>query len=1085
MTTTKKSSGKNMFRITIASCAVLFLAISAGAYSVIEDNGVRVVHMDFSSGYSSSRNWIAGPNPQTQLKTSVAGSWIGYSFVDLRFGVYKFKALVQASGTSGAGRIDVRIGNGINGQIIGTLLVPATSNQTLTAVEIRFDQIADVQGTQDVYFTFTPAAGTGNSMTIEYMELSTFINPVLHLDPENLVPRDRPSPIIVTSDGKGIKNCYGNAYIKFSQVNLKWGIIKAGAKVGTWGDVYRGTVELWANGQDQQHGGTKIGNLYISGTNWVYSEQKSDFFGRGHGIVDLYMVFVCSSDMGPFDWFELELNGESMVHAEAENFQKDYPPSDAGHLQNTGSLTVTRPGDWIRYDNLDFKGGTFGVTFKYRQTSTLSVEARLDGPNGISLGALYQLPASLQYRTAYMPLASGIVKDVRGIHDLYLVFNGSTQPTGNALVIDWFELTLKRMPYFKYEADFVDGMVGAFIDEQGGWPNARIVGGCDDGDWLKYNKVDMQQGAIAFKAHMARDGQGYNGYIEVWAGDTTSSNIFNGTKFLGRLVSNGTGSWGTYTDQSTDLCGSSIQGASGMKDLYFRFKNNTGICNLDWFEITFEDSAAPQKLVSQSQYLGDIVYERDAANKVAYQYKNIGGDGRIVFADNSNEATWPRLCYFKDHLGSTRLVVNDAGQAVQALNYTAYGECLTLKPAAGVDETKEKFTTKELDQEGKFTGAGLSVTLTVGGGLISGERLCKAYFDNESTPSATASVSVTSLGGSTYGYSADIGITSNRTLTRLDMIIGGNCNTGNVNYCLTGLNVPLHVGKQRAITTSLHTAAEYNSCNTTTNSFYTVQAEQDVGPVGTGMGLVYFGARYYDPEIGMWISCDRARQFFSPYSYAGLSNSGYTNPILFIDHDGRYGPLEHLFSGGWGDLMVDWDNKYYHVGFLQHLFNKTDFRPSDQAVEWSNEAHAVSKDEKQLKDFINDPNVPMKYKQHAIDDAYQEGCYSGAPGSVAPDEAIVEWLGARFGNTRRGKLAREWYSDNLRDLINPIGAIIKGIWLNEREMEMLGILNDPEVRKQIQEYQKIAENRIKLVPITGKTKLPPTRGPGGQPGDFY
>jgi RHS repeat-associated protein len=198
---------------------------------------------------------------------------------------------------------------------------------------------------------------------------------------------------------------------------------------------------------------------------------------------------------------------------------------------------------------------------------------------------------------------------------------------------------------------------------------------------------------------------------------------------------------------------------------------------------------------------------------------------------------------------------------------------------------------KELDQDGKFTGANLPVTLTVGGGYIAGERLCKAYFDNESQPSATASVSVTSLGGSTYAYSADIGITSNRTLTRLDMIIGGTCNTGNVNYCLTGLNVPLRVGKQTTLTTSLHTAAEYNSCNTTTNNFYTVQAEQNVGPVGTGMGLVYFGARYYDPEIGVWTSTDPKGQYWSPYSYVG------GNPALIIDPNGEFGWVAGLIGG--------------------------------------------------------------------------------------------------------------------------------------------------------------------------------------------
>ena len=45
--------------------------------------------------------------------------------------------------------------------------------------------------------------------------------------------------------------------------------------------------------------------------------------------------------------------------------------------------------------------------------------------------------------------------------------------------------------------------------------------------------------------------------------------------------------------------------------------------------------------------------------------------------------------------------------------------------------------------------------------------------------------------------------------------------------------------------------------------------------------LNYFGARYLDPMLGMWISVDAARQHFSPYTY------GSNNPIVRIDPDGN------------------------------------------------------------------------------------------------------------------------------------------------------------------------------------------------------
>ena len=45
--------------------------------------------------------------------------------------------------------------------------------------------------------------------------------------------------------------------------------------------------------------------------------------------------------------------------------------------------------------------------------------------------------------------------------------------------------------------------------------------------------------------------------------------------------------------------------------------------------------------------------------------------------------------------------------------------------------------------------------------------------------------------------------------------------------------------------------------------------------------LNYFGARYLDPMLGMWVSVDPARQHFSPYTY------GSNNPIVRIDPDGN------------------------------------------------------------------------------------------------------------------------------------------------------------------------------------------------------
>jgi RHS repeat-associated protein len=55
-----------------------------------------------------------------------------------------------------------------------------------------------------------------------------------------------------------------------------------------------------------------------------------------------------------------------------------------------------------------------------------------------------------------------------------------------------------------------------------------------------------------------------------------------------------------------------------------------------------------------------------------------------------------------------------------------------------------------------------------------------------------------------------------------------------------------------------------------------------------GTGLNYFGARYYDPVTGMWISCDPKQDSYSPYSYVK------GNPQLYTDPNGQFAWLIFL-----------------------------------------------------------------------------------------------------------------------------------------------------------------------------------------------
>jgi len=69
------------------------------------------------------------------------------------------------------------------------------------------------------------------------------------------------------------------------------------------------------------------------------------------------------------------------------------------------------------------------------------------------------------------------------------------------------------------------------------------------------------------------------------------------------------------------------------------------------------------------------------------------------------------------------------------------------------------------------------------------------------------------------------------------------------------------------------------------------------------IALNYFGARYLDPMLGMWISVDPKRQFASPYLYAGNG----MNPIIGSDSDGNwFNPFGCLVAVGVG-LVESWN----------------------------------------------------------------------------------------------------------------------------------------------------------------------------------
>ena len=116
---------------------------------------------------------------------------------------------------------------------------------------------------------------------------------------------------------------------------------------------------------------------------------------------------------------------------------------------------------------------------------------------------------------------------------------------------------------------------------------------------------------------------------------------------------------------------------------------------------------APGVPVRSVAYVDDFaVYEQDGIGEtLEFAYANItelgGVGGRTVFRDDIPANYY----YIKDHLGSTRMVVDEDMNVVEATAYLAYGSIVDVGPVSPVAGAREKFTGKEFDTEGTANGA--------------------------------------------------------------------------------------------------------------------------------------------------------------------------------------------------------------------------------------------------------------------------------------------------------------------------------------------------------------------------------------------
>ncbi len=91
-------------------------------------------------------------------------------------------------------------------------------------------------------------------------------------------------------------------------------------------------------------------------------------------------------------------------------------------------------------------------------------------------------------------------------------------------------------------------------------------------------------------------------------------------------------------------------------------------------------------------------------------------------------------------------------------------------------------------------------------------------------------------------------------------------------------------------------------------------------------GLYYYGARYYDPNLSLWLSVDPlAEKYPNISSYAYCNN----NPVKFVDPDGREA---WEITNQWNDDYINKFNSFVSVQIDQYKRDKVKFTCEDFAL---------------------------------------------------------------------------------------------------------------------------------------------------------
>jgi RHS repeat-associated protein len=282
--------------------------------------------------------------------------------------------------------------------------------------------------------------------------------------------------------------------------------------------------------------------------------------------------------------------------------------------------------------------------------------------------------------------------------------------------------------------------------------------------------------------------------------------------------------------------------------------------------------------MSNADVNGDKISALYAANALSFESMSFS-EGVI----KGSETAWTYDYYLKDHLGSTRMVLDDNGHVKQALMYQPYGTVsdVAAMGATATDPLREKFTTKELDEEGVLPDdqrMAIGIVITMPDNNYTGTYTTKLSTAAEPIESPLYN-EVNGSGEPTLQCFGSSTLTGTKYYEYIEIKIKNTTTGVTTTYHLDGIHWAGQIGHLKRYTLDRTFSEIQAAISTSTNLF--VEGNYLLG--NSRMNLVYFGARYLDPDLGIWTSRDPEEQFWSSYTYAG---NGY-NPINGIDPKGN------------------------------------------------------------------------------------------------------------------------------------------------------------------------------------------------------